>query len=278
MLAVGALTLTTVQLLARRLTAENADQLLSEAAGRSKLEVQELLARQFPKADVRDSIRRLPGVDAVAPASPVESASAVGSAPLQSTMAPPSRDVPTQEKNRSPAPIPLAPDRYQITFTASAETCALLRQAKEQPSHAVPDGSTDQVVNRALKALLSVRARKQHGLTDRPRTSKGSSTRRSRPIPAAVRRIVWQRDGGRCAFVAASGQRCPERRFIQYHHVDPWALGGEATPDKIELRCRAHNNYEATLWGLGRPATRSGSSSRPTARPTTTEVPVAPSG
>src|SRR5687768_5005999 len=44
----GSLTLTTVQLLARRLTAENQDELLSAAAGRSKRQVQELLAGHFP--------------------------------------------------------------------------------------------------------------------------------------------------------------------------------------------------------------------------------------
>lgn len=35
----------------------------------------------------------------------------------------------------------------------------------------------------------------------------------SRQTPAAVRRQVWRRDGGRCAFVGAHG-RCRERAFI----------------------------------------------------------------
>jgi hypothetical protein len=30
--------------------------------------------------------------------------------------------------------------------------------------------------------------------------------------------------------------------------VDPHALGGEATVDKIELRCRRHNDYEGRLY------------------------------
>jgi hypothetical protein len=44
LLAEGALSLTTVQLLARKLTAANHDALLTAACGRSKREVQELLA------------------------------------------------------------------------------------------------------------------------------------------------------------------------------------------------------------------------------------------
>ncbi len=35
---------------------------------------------------------------------------------------------------------------------------------------------------------------------------------------------------------------------MQFHHVDPRALGGEATVDLIQLRCRAHNDYEGQLY------------------------------
>jgi hypothetical protein len=56
------------------------------------------------------------------------------------------------------------------------------------------------------------------------------------------------RDLGRCAFVARSGHRCNERRFVEFHHVDPYALGGEATVDGIQLRCRTHNAYEGRLY------------------------------
>jgi hypothetical protein len=69
----------------------------------------------------------------------------------------------------------------------------------------------------------------------------------SRHVPAAVRRAVWTRDGGRCAFVSENGRRCTERGFIEFHHTAPYAAGGEATVDSIELRCRAHNLYEGEL-------------------------------
>ena len=72
-------------------------------------------------------------------------------------------------------------------------------------------------------------------------------SRGSRHVPAAVRRAVWIRDGGRCAFVAENGRHCTERGFIEFHHTAPYAAGGEATVDSIELRCRAHNLYEGEL-------------------------------
>jgi hypothetical protein len=61
-------------------------------------------------------------------------------------------------------------------------------------------------------------------------------------------RAVWVRDLGRCAFVGTGGHRCGERRFVEFHHVDPYALGGEATVDGIQLRCRRHNDYEGRLY------------------------------
>lgn len=62
-----------------------------------------------------------------------------------------------------------------------------------------------------------------------------------------VRREVWRRDQGQCAFVGVRG-RCAERGFLEFHHVEPCAEGGAADAGNIELRCRAHNQYEADLF------------------------------
>ena len=78
-----------------------------------------------------------------------------------------------------------------------------------------------------------------------------------RYIPAKVRRAVWLRDGGAGAFVSKSGRRCNERAFVQFHHLDPYGVGGEPTVENIQLRCRAHNAYEGELfYGHGRPMER----------------------
>jgi hypothetical protein len=69
----------------------------------------------------------------------------------------------------------------------------------------------------------------------------------SRHIPNAVKRAVWRRDGGQCAFVAVTGRRCSERNFLELHHIRPYALDGSATVGNISLRCRRHNQYEADL-------------------------------
>jgi len=76
-------------------------------------------------------------------------------------------------------------------------------------------------------------------------TISSTSGTRSRAIPAEVKRQVWQRDGGSCAFTDAKGRRCDQRRFVEYHHDLPYAHGGEHLVENIELRCRAHNLLEA---------------------------------
>jgi 5-methylcytosine-specific restriction endonuclease McrA len=68
---------------------------------------------------------------------------------------------------------------------------------------------------------------------------------RSRHIPADVKRRVWTRDGGQCAFVSASGQRCLARGLLEYHHLVPYGAGGEASVENIALRCRAHHAHES---------------------------------
>lgn len=45
-----------------------------------------------------------------------------------------------------------------------------------------------------------------------------------------------------------NGRRCTERGFVEFHHVVPYADGGEATISTIELRCKQHNAYEAERW------------------------------
>ena len=97
-----------------------------------------------------------------------------------------------------------------------------------------------------MTLLLDQLERQRFAQTERARATT-SGPGHSRHIPAAVRRAVWRRDGGCCAFVGAEG-RCTERAFLELHHVEPYAVGGAATEENIELRCRAHNAYEARLF------------------------------
>jgi hypothetical protein len=263
LLVSGRVNLTTVRLLAPHLTHKNAEELFAAAFGKRKRQVQELLARRFPKPDVAASVRRLPAPKAVpAPALLGVSASAAAVPPSSLAVSdertkdgagPPVASVGDAPARLSipapPRPLvrPLAPDRYQVTFTASAETCEKLELARDLLRHAIPSGDPAQIFARALDALIEELVKQKYAVTGQHRVSRGQADE-SRHIPAEVKRAVFIRDGGRCVFVGTHGRRCGERAFVEFHHVDPHAAGGRPTVDNIELRCRAHNDYEAEVF------------------------------
>ena len=75
------------------------------------------------------------------------------------------------------------------------------------------------------------------------RTTPAAESGTSRPaIPAATKRQVWQRDGGRCRYVdPQTGRRCASQHLLQIDHVHPHALGGSADPGNLRLLCGAHH-------------------------------------
>jgi hypothetical protein len=143
-------------------------------------------------------------------------------------------------------------ERYRVQFTMRAETHDKLRLARDLLSHQIPDGDLAQIFDRALTVLVETLAKEKFAAAERSRprlTPAGDRSRSpSRYIPAEIKRAVWLRDGGRCAFVARSGRRCQARRFLEFHHLDPFGTGGATSVDNIALRCRAHNMHEAALF------------------------------
>ena len=144
-----------------------------------------------------------------------------------------------------PALVPLSPERYKVQFTITGETRDRLRQVQDLMRHVNPNGDPAVIFDRALILLLDDLLRSRCAATQRPQTARAPRST-SRRIPANVKREVWRRDDGRCAFVGARGI-CGERGFLEFHHVVAFAQGGPATMANIELRCRAHNAYEASL-------------------------------
>jgi hypothetical protein len=67
----------------------------------------------------------------------------------------------------------------------------------------------------------------------------------TRHLSAALRRSVWERDGGRCTYVDPRGVRCRETGGLEFHHRRAFALGGVTSVDNIELHCRPHNALRA---------------------------------
>ena len=240
-LAGGEVTLTAIGLLASHLTPDNHHELLDAARHKSKREVEHLIATVRPQPPVRSSVRKLPSPSErplASDAAPPCEMAGVSEPPPQ----PPAARLVSESAARPAVIRLLAPERYKVQFTVSAETFEKLRRAQDLMRHRVPDGDVAVIVDRALTLLLE-HLDKTKLAARRPRAAR-DTVQGSRTIPAAVRRQVWTRDEGRCGFVGTHG-RCTEHGFLEFHHLVPFAAGGEATANNIELRCRAHNQYEA---------------------------------
>jgi hypothetical protein len=143
-----------------------------------------------------------------------------------------------------PAVTPLAPTRYKIQFTASAE----LRDKLER-LQALTREDLATVIEASVAEKLERLESKRFGLTKSPRKTleQTHTAPSSRYLPAPVRRIVRQRDGNQCTFIHPSGSRCSERRGLEFHHREPYGRGGDHSPDNVCVMCREHNAYLAEV-------------------------------
>jgi len=140
---------------------------------------------------------------------------------------------------------------FQIQFTASrafrdkvVETQGLLR-------HRVPDGDLESILGRALDLLIVQVKKERFGVGRRTRKAateaelKPADETSSRHIPDAIKRAVYERDGGRCTFTDERGRRCEETSGLVFDHVEGFARTHRHTVEGIRLLCRAHNQFVA---------------------------------
>jgi hypothetical protein len=250
----GELHVTAVSLLAPQLTGESCGEWIRVARHKTADEIKRLLADRQPKPDVADCVRRIraPEKSENAPAPvraeiPAAKANEAGGKPVSHQPAnTPVGEVPPAQPRSSTSP--LGGERYRVCFTADGELHAQLRELRALMRHQVPDGDLASILGRAVALLLEqVRKRKfAEVATPKPRKpDTAANEAASRHVPAAIRRAVSRRDGGRCSYISPRGVRCGAQEFLEFHHVDPWARTGTHPVDGIALRCRAHNHYEA---------------------------------
>jgi hypothetical protein len=236
-LADGRLHVSAVCLLAPYLTEATAEELLAAATHKTKTEIEQLLAERFPRPEVP---ARWEAIASQATLPDEQLAPGQVGAPDQQ-LAP----GPVQTLAQRAKVTPLSPERFALQLTIGQGTHDKLRYAQALLGHPVPSGDLAQVLDRALDALIGQLEKRKFAATARSRPGQRRSPGGKRYIPAAVKRSVWERDAGRCSFVSEAGRRCPARTRLEFDHVDPVARGGQATAERLRLRCRAHNQYEA---------------------------------
>ena len=240
-------------LLTLHVTPANAQDRLRDSAFKSKREVEALLARLHPQPLVPSVIRKLPEQrTAVAPPSRAGStpvsvdlvvASEAAISPAAASVAAPAAST-SAPASRRPVVAPLSESHYKLQVTIGAAARERLRQIQALMRHRLPNGDPAAIVEHALEVLHADLLKQKAAQVAKPRAGREARETKGRYIPASVKREVWQRDQGRCAFVAPDGRRCGSEHGVEFHHVQPYAAGGESTTKNIEMRCRAHNGFE----------------------------------
>jgi len=215
----GKLCLTTLAMLASVLTESNCDQVLAEATGKPKQEVQRIKARLDPKPVPRDAMRTLPLL------------------------------VPAQV--RATARVQTEVLTAELTrrhLTTDREFEQLLTRARSALSHKLPHASELDLLKEGLRCILRHYDQRK-GMTERPRPRKPAAPPAA-AIPRSVKRTVWQRDQGRCQWPTADGSICASTTRVQFHHRIDRGKGGPNTEDNLVLTCAVHNQYAADQsWG-----------------------------
>jgi hypothetical protein len=232
-LADGRLHLSGVVLLTPHLNPANAAELLAAAAGKRKTEIEALLAQRFPRSELLPLVEVLPDsaplpIRELAPG-PVETPAPERNGAVNAPATPVSVAAPDPRSRVKPH----APQRFALHLVIDQHTHDRLRYAQQLLGHQIPSGDVAQVIGRALDVLIGQLEKRKFAATTRPHRSRrergdaDSPDRATDPrsIPARVRRAVWERDGGRCAFVSGTGQRCPAREPLEFDHVEPVARG-----------------------------------------------------
>ncbi len=193
----GALSLRHLQVLAPKLTIENASRLFSEAKGKSVRELQVHLAGEFPSPETPDRV----------------SASGKDRFHIQF-----SADAKFLDKlNNAKALLGRKHPSGRLALILE-EALDLLLESEG---------------NRQCRPVLTP-SQEAFGITQEDvdaQTDAWDCLRdpemKNTPyyIPRGIRREVWKRDKGCCQFPRKDGSKCGETRFLEFDHIYPWAWG-----------------------------------------------------
>lgn len=239
----GELSLTAVRMLAPHLTQANHVRMLEEARHKTKRDIELLIAKANPQPPVPSAVRKLPerkSVDTCRPLAELIADAPEGPAlPISAV-----HTAPPLPPSRRPVLAPLSGEHYKLQVTISAAARERLTQIQALMRHRLPSGDPAAIVEHALEVLHAGLLKQKAAQVAKPRTGKQASDAKGRYIPASVKREVWRRDQGRCAFIADGGRKCGSPDRAEFHHLQPYAVGGQTTAQNIEIRCRAHNGFE----------------------------------
>jgi 5-methylcytosine-specific restriction endonuclease McrA len=261
--------------LAPWLTRDNASLWMRTAEGKSKRDLEVLIAAHYPQAPQPDAIRNLPSQPVVVSGTPpaAHEALAAGSGGSDIHHADAMASAPAEWAPLSAAPerlgwgwqqmSPVSVDRVRVGFDAASVVGQMIERVRQILRHKYPDGRLEDLIREALEAYLDrkdpqrrleMKEAKAECVAEAPMPEDNQRlpTRflrawaAGRYIPAKVKSAVWARDDGRCAWRDGDGTLCGSKDWIEYDHLRPFAKGGRSDdPRNIRLLCRVHNQAAA---------------------------------
>jgi 5-methylcytosine-specific restriction endonuclease McrA len=256
----GRLCLSTVALLGPVLTEENCAEIVDRAAFKTRAETEHLVASLQPRTPPKEGLRLLPTPRSSAPAP--RAAPPPRQEPCASQKRPEVDQLQAAEISACPPRRasrsgfePVSESHYSLRVTVDRAFKQEFEQLKALLAHKIPDGDFEAVLREAIGCSLAMHA-KRKGAVEPSRKRKSPPPKKSdlgekhRPaarerIPTAVRREVWRRDGGRCAWRGPDGHVCGSTWKVEVDHIRPVALGGASTVDNCRLLCQPHNQLHA---------------------------------
>lgn len=252
--------LTSLRLLAKVLTRQNASDVLQQARGCSTREVEALVARLLPAGKKKPD--RFQAVGMMGEPSPSADAREGSCCPEGSALC---NEVPSAvhgggaggERGDGLSPKGPLEVSTRISATLSAETMRKYERVRELLSCRGTGADLDDLASLVFEYCLEkndpLRRRSRNDgnvRKERPATEDKASVQEktpSRHIPDRIRREVWKRDGTQCTFVSpVTGLRCQEKHFLEIDHITPFARGGSTVePANLRLLCRTHNQWQA---------------------------------
>ena len=243
-LADGRLSVTTAAVVAPHLTESNSARLLLAAAYKSRPEITHLVAQSFASdnpaislltSNVQESSESHAPVHATAtPDLAMATTCIAGHAPEHATPVRRGRIVATVNGS------------YELRVTLTPEEHEALKQTQGLLGHAIPSGDLALVCARAMKYFFAHLAKQRFGA--KPAAAPAHEAK-GRGIPKPLRKLIWERDGGRCAFMSADGHRCGESFRVEIDHIQPLALGGRTVPENLRLLCpRTTSTRPSASW------------------------------
>lgn len=216
--------LTTLSLIHSIISDKTAKEIFETVIGKSKAEVEQLVARfRAPKSAIRESIRPVAVEKVIAPkcSQSVESNDKI-------TFSGESDSPPLSSNDDKKLAL-----KFKVSFSVEQRVVSKLKRIREIRPYKNLEEIFEILVDDYLKRKAPENKRESERKSD------------SRYVPIGLRAKVLKRDGFQCSFIGERGQRCECRSDLEIDHIHPIAFGGKTELSNLRTLCAAHNRYEA---------------------------------